>query len=348
MKIANPVYDVTFKYLMEDNDIAKDIISAIVQESVINLDLQPQEIITNTAKGLRIVRIDFKATTKNNKGESKDTIIEIQKKNEFKDKDLERFRLYLGEAYLSKAILTDEKGKQKSQSLPITSIYFLGFRLKGINLPVLKVGRQFIDGITNKIYETKGKNSLKSHFVEQLSHDMYVIQIPRLKMNVTTEAEQILDVFNQNKYKTDDPHFLNYTGDTSNPKVERIVKRLYLANIDFDTIRRLQFEEEINEELAEGQAAIDALLDARNEKEEALKAKEEERKAKEEERKAKENAIQEKEQILIEKEKLLQALEEERKAKKEAILQAQQAQLLNNERFLALEKKMAELIKKLT
>jgi hypothetical protein len=28
MKIANPIYDVVFKYLMENNEIAKDILSA--------------------------------------------------------------------------------------------------------------------------------------------------------------------------------------------------------------------------------------------------------------------------------------------------------------------------------
>jgi hypothetical protein len=39
MKIANPTYDVVFKYLMEDNDIAKDILSAILDEEINSIDI---------------------------------------------------------------------------------------------------------------------------------------------------------------------------------------------------------------------------------------------------------------------------------------------------------------------
>ena len=34
MQIANPVYDVVFKYLMHDNSIAKKIISLIIDEEI--------------------------------------------------------------------------------------------------------------------------------------------------------------------------------------------------------------------------------------------------------------------------------------------------------------------------
>ena len=32
MQIANPIYDITFKYLMENEEIAKDILSVILNE----------------------------------------------------------------------------------------------------------------------------------------------------------------------------------------------------------------------------------------------------------------------------------------------------------------------------
>jgi hypothetical protein len=46
MRIANPIYDVIFKYLMENTDIAKDILSAILGETIISLEMKPQELVT--------------------------------------------------------------------------------------------------------------------------------------------------------------------------------------------------------------------------------------------------------------------------------------------------------------
>lgn len=43
MKIANPIYDVIFKYLMEDIESAKSIISAIIGKEIIELISIPQE-----------------------------------------------------------------------------------------------------------------------------------------------------------------------------------------------------------------------------------------------------------------------------------------------------------------
>ena len=48
--IANPIYDVVFKYLMEDNAIAKLMVSSIIGEEVVWLDPRPQEYVTETFK----------------------------------------------------------------------------------------------------------------------------------------------------------------------------------------------------------------------------------------------------------------------------------------------------------
>ncbi|MDR1022688.1 MAG: hypothetical protein LBL94_05390, partial [Prevotellaceae bacterium] len=43
MHIANPIYDVAFKFMMEDNKVAKAFLSAIIQEEVVELDFASQE-----------------------------------------------------------------------------------------------------------------------------------------------------------------------------------------------------------------------------------------------------------------------------------------------------------------
>ena len=43
MIIANPIYDVVFKYLLEDIDIARELLSTILGEEIIGLEVKPQE-----------------------------------------------------------------------------------------------------------------------------------------------------------------------------------------------------------------------------------------------------------------------------------------------------------------
>ena len=259
MKIPNPMYDVVFKYLMENNEIAISLLSVILGVNIVSLNLQSQEITHAVGKdGVRVYRLDFKAVIKTASGEVKTILIEIQKsKNGF---EVHRFQTYLGLSYLKGHTDSGKKETPKKATHPITVIYFLDFRLKEVKVPVLKVERQYLNGISNR----RLKN-VKSDFVERLSHDLYAIQIPRLKMQVRTEVESMLDVFNQNKYKTPDKHILEYTGDMSNPHVQRMVKHLNRALItnDYELLHQMLVEDEIEQ-----------LLDSkRQEHDEALAAK---------------------------------------------------------------------------
>nr|VFK55164.1 MAG: hypothetical protein BECKTUN1418F_GA0071002_106414 [Candidatus Kentron sp. TUN] len=42
MQIANPIYDVVFKHLMQNNEIATLILSTILEEEILSLDLLPK------------------------------------------------------------------------------------------------------------------------------------------------------------------------------------------------------------------------------------------------------------------------------------------------------------------
>lgn len=69
MEIANPIYDVVFKYLMEDNKVAKLFLSAVTGLDIRSLDFLPQELVADkkkspkktfvTALNLSIYRLDF-------------------------------------------------------------------------------------------------------------------------------------------------------------------------------------------------------------------------------------------------------------------------------------------------
>jgi hypothetical protein len=244
MKIANPIYDVVFKYMIENNEIAKDFLSVILGINIISVEIQAQEFVEiNKATGLRVYRIDFKATVKDKNGALRTILVEIQKsKNGL---EIERFQSYIGLNYLKQNIVVDSNNIEKKVGYPITPIYLLGFRLKNVKVPVLKVERTYLNGISRR------KLNVKEDFVEKLSHDLYAIQIPRLKMQVRTDVEKMLDVFNSAKYKTADSRIFDYTGDTSDPRIARVIKHLGRAIIDDDNLlHTMLIEDEIEELLA--------------------------------------------------------------------------------------------------
>lgn len=127
----------------------------------------------------------------------------------------------------------------------------------------------------------------------KLSHDAYVIQIRRLKMQAKTDVEKILDVFSQVKYKTNNSKVSNYTGDISDPRVARIINRLNQAKLEEDLKAQIWLEEDVDRELDalndELHALNEELEKLREANQEAATAVEQERIAKEQERAAKES-----------------------------------------------------------
>jgi hypothetical protein len=326
MKIANPIYDAVFKYLMEDNNIAKDILSILLSIKIVSLELRPIEYTKKFRGKLRVYRIDFKAVIQVENGKLLTVLIEIQKASKEGEGGFARFRRYLGDSYATSERILVENKPSKSQNLPIIAVYFLGFPLKGIETPILKIERTYTDGLTGKPLS----KTTKAKFVEQLSHDLIAIQIPRLRMDITHESEAVLDVFNQN-YQTANPAILEYTRTPVDERVQRILYRLNLALQDEHLFHILREEEIIAQEeeerlakearraakreakLAKQEAKLERqeakierrnaqLLALREESKEARKAEEEARKAEEEARKAEEKArkAEEKARLLAE------------------------------------------------
>ena len=61
--VANPLYDAVFKYLMEDNRIAKTILSALLKKKVIDVKIRRNEYANLTRReSISMFRIDFAAT----------------------------------------------------------------------------------------------------------------------------------------------------------------------------------------------------------------------------------------------------------------------------------------------
>jgi hypothetical protein len=243
MIIANPLYDVVFKYLLEDIDIAREIIASILGEEIIELEVKPQETATQVLPDgtINILRFDFKATIVTARGDIKKVLIELQKIK--LALNVVRFRRYLGDNYskLDSVILGD--GTLIKMPLPIVTIYILGFPLEHLKHAVVKINRQYKDVLTGLIIE-----DAKDEFVELLTHDSYFIQVRLLPAETKSKLERILQVFNP-KFKTDDIHKLDFTGDTNEPIVQKIVNRLQRAIVSEEVRRKMDFEDEFYDAL---------------------------------------------------------------------------------------------------
>ena len=238
MIIANPIYDVVFKYLLEDLEIARELLSAILGEEIISLEIKPQETATETpASSVSILRFDFKAVIKTNTGDLKKVLIELQKAKQVFD--VMRFRRYLGDNYKKEDEVRADNGAIEKRPLPIVTIYFLGFPLDNIDNAVVKINREYRDVITQEII------NVKEDFVELLTHDSYLIQIRKLQGKSRTKLERILQVFSP-EYQTQDKHQMDFKGDVNEPLVKKIVDRLGRA-IASDEIRdKMDVEDEID------------------------------------------------------------------------------------------------------
>jgi len=261
MIIANPIYDIVFKYLMADLDVAKGVIAAVIDEEIVMLDFKSQEHIHKfkktdlknakieddsdiDVKELLYYHLDFIAKIKSKDGGYKNVLIELQKTN--LPPDIMRFRRYLGEQYKKEDEVMDEedwveKGEKRNVSregLPIITIYFLGYKLSETLPGVIKVNRDYIDvlGGGKKIEE-------RSYFIECLTHNSYVIQIPSLHVELKTQLERVLSVFQQENFIDGTGRLKKYGYKISDALLEMMLRQLQKAAGDAELLRQVEVEE---------------------------------------------------------------------------------------------------------
>ncbi|MEN0046642.1 MAG: hypothetical protein AAF806_06270 [Bacteroidota bacterium] len=286
MKIVNPIYDYAFKYLMQNERIAKKVLSTLLGCEVLELTIEQQEIIVVETNGLKLYRLDFSAIILDEEGKKQKVLIELQKSK--LPTNLLRFRTYLGESYTKREVVKDASGVEESKVYPIISIYLLGYNV--VDIPYLAVN---IDNrITNTV--TKEVISVQSDFVELLTHKTRIIQVRRLSEDRKSRLEQFLTLFNQawvtsERYIIDLEEVPDDFSDVAN----------YLSSPVKDEAfrKQLRAEEEIDEIFKRQEAEIamkDELI-----KQERQKVKEEQQKVKEEQQRV-EKEKQQKEALQIE------------------------------------------------
>ena len=310
--LANPIYDAVFKYLMEDERIARTLISALLKKKVVHLEQRAHEYVNTTRNNISMFRIDFGATIREEDGHEHLVLIELQKT--WLETETLRFRQYLGAQYNRKENIVG-KGKE-THALPMVAVYILGHLVDGFHVPVVYVNHKAYDYDGN-LLETKEP----SPFVDSLTHNSIIVQIPLLHGNVNNRLEQLLSIFDQTNVIGDSKQTIEvdddeYAGDA---EMEYIVKRLLSAASNPEVRQEMNVEDEFFKAIEDRDTAIMVRDKALEERDKALeeqgKALEEQGKALEEQGKTideqnkalieKDKAINEKDKALDEKDKLL-------------------------------------------
>ncbi len=275
--IANPIYDSVFKYMMEDNRVAKILLSALLQKEIVRLEMRPHEFAAPQRSQISLYRIDFSAVIRNADGTENLILIELQKT--WLSTETLRFRQYLGIQYLNQGNILPKHDNPDGYGLPLVSIYILGHKLGDLKEPVVYVRRNYLDYDSNLITE-----GVPDRFIESLTHDSIIVQIPYLKGRMRNRLERLLQVFDQAYCLKDDEHFLEIDDEELDDNDERlVVYRLVKAAAAPDVRRAMDIEDEILSEIEARDTAI-----MQKDEEIERKSKEIERKDEEIERKSKE------------------------------------------------------------
>lgn len=250
IQIANPIYDSVFKYLMEDERIAKTLLSALLKKEVVAVEMRRNEYTNGVRDNISVFRIDFGAHVKEPDGTIRLVLIELQKT--WLETETLRFRQYLGAQYSNPENVPSENNKD-GYAIPMVAIYLLGHRVGDINVPVLYVKHKAYDYDGNVVTD-----GIPDPFVESLIHDSIIVQIPLLHGQVNNRLEKVLSVFDQSQKNGSDRHVLN-VNDTpfdDDDDMQYLLRRLLMAAANAQLRQEMNVEDEYFKALEDRDTAL--------------------------------------------------------------------------------------------
>jgi hypothetical protein len=232
--------------MLEDNKVAKIFLSAIIGETIEELEFSAQERTVNVSKTkeetftekinaqstLTVCRVDFIAKIKTETG-FKTVLIELQKAKY--SSDLMRFRKYLGVHYQNPENTYDPEQNNPRQ---IYFIYFLDYGSDLPERPVLKVGYTVEDIYSGEEFPASGE------FVSGLHHISWIIQIKQLKERRRNDLEKLLSIFDQNTAVTPNKHLLNVDEENLPEEFQIVIRRLRKAMEDPNKQSEMELEDD--------------------------------------------------------------------------------------------------------
>ncbi len=238
--VANPIYDSVFKFLMEDERIAKTVLSALLKKEVVSVEMRRHEHPNITRDNISMFRIDFAARVMQDDGSTRLVLIELQKT--WLSTETLRFRRYLAAQYNAEEnMLKDSNSEAGPYAIPMIAIYLLGHRIGDIDKAVVYVNHKALDYDGKEI-----ENGENDPFINSLTHDSIIVQIPLLHGKINNKLDRVLSVFDQSQRDDSNQHIVrldinNYEGDS---ELMHLVHRLGLAAMSASVRQEMDDEDE--------------------------------------------------------------------------------------------------------
>jgi hypothetical protein len=321
VRIANPVYDVVFKYMMDDPTVATLFLSYLTGLHIDAIEPLPQEMVIGQKPGetaspaksplrLSTYRLDYGVWLREkNGGKGRIIIIEVQTTSAIGESM--RYRKYLGYQYLDNRYYYEGfgvAGRVYKLGVPVFPIYILGTgdRMLG-DVPVVNVVPVLKDAYTGEVLQAK------SDFIDALFHEGIIVNVPALKGRRRDEREQMLSIFDQS-YTEQNKRTMLVPMSEIPERFHPLIRRLQTALKVEDVGDMILIDDDFFEDMKEVDRR-NREVDRRNRevqhKEQQVQRKEQQVQRKEQEVQHKEQEVQHKEQQVQHKEQEVQRKEEQ-------------------------------------
>ncbi|MCX8481323.1 MAG: hypothetical protein ORN58_05320, partial [Sediminibacterium sp.] len=245
--ISNPIYDEVFRYLMDDLESAKIIISTLINQTILNLKplsndlvhLNNQKSTKDNNNSIELMRLDYSAEILNNDNTKELVTIELQKAKLRTDEI--RFRKYIAENLKkTEEIITDvldpntKLPRVIEKTYRFIPIFILNFEIeKEICDLIIQTDRNIHGVFTGK--QLQGQNE----FLNNLMYNLIVVQIPYINKIKECDLQndkhklalyKLFQLFNQANPADIENHSLYINEDEIPVEYARIVHRL--ANVN--------------------------------------------------------------------------------------------------------------------
>ena len=236
MKIINPLYDNAFKYLMQNEKIAKRVLEVILNQPILELiHCQQERSELNNRRSFALFRLNSKAIVLDEQGKRQTVQIDLQKSR--LNSELVGFQLGLWPKSGEFAHVQASQEKEHYSHSKIT-IYILGYNITEIPYPAVKIDHSIVNAITNEPL------NLHSDFIDKLIHHRsHILQVCHLPQEAHSRLEQFMELFNQDKI-AEEPYFLDL--DPVSEEFSDIARYLNEPLADEKFCRHLRAEDEID------------------------------------------------------------------------------------------------------
>ena len=326
MLIANPIYDTIFKFLMDDNESAKIILSTLLNVDIEELTATStiQSYLGEDEKNWgfgKLSHLDYAAQVLKPDGSKENILIELQKAD--LPSDFYRFRLYITEKFKKSHSTIKKENTTIHTPLKFIPIFILNFEIENEICDLVIQTNKMVKGV---LKDTILQNPVS--FLDDLMYDLTIVQIPHI---TNIDVEKIKDdahklelyklfkLFDQNAKTQNDDYKLEIKEKIPS-KYTRLVKRLQHEHLNSFEIKNQLIEEDTR------------ILDIKNmlnqkiqfqknieEKEKTIVEKEKTIEEKEKTIVEKEKTIEEKEKTIEEKEKTIEKIEKTIEEKEKTI-----------------------------